>query len=193
MRLRFVTTNAGKLREAQAYLGPLGIRVVLRRARVWEVQADRLDEIARNKARQLRGRVPPPYMLEDAGLFVHALGGFPGPYSAYALRTLGCKGILRLLRTQSRRARDAHFEAVVAFVDEAGRLRLFRGRSEGRIAERGRGRHGFGFDPIFLPHGQERTFAELEAEAKSRTSHRGQALAALARHLRRAATFKEKG
>lgn len=193
MRIRFVTGNPGKVRDARAVLEPLGIHVAHGRAPTQEIQADRLDAIARHKARQLMDRVPLPYFLEDAGLFVRALDGFPGPYSAHAYRTLGCDGLLRLL-ARPRTDRRARFEAVVAFVDASRRLRLFRGTCDGRIATRARGDHGFGFDPIFVPDGQRRTFAQLSPDEKGRLSHRGRALRALARHLdpSRAATKRVK-
>lgn len=183
MKLRFVTGNPGKLREALEVLSPLGIEAKGHRAPIVEIQADRLAEVASFKARNLLGRVPPPYFLEDAGLFVKALGGFPGPYSSYAFRTIGCEGILHLVAHHG--ARAARFEATIAYIDAGTRLRLFRGQTLGRIATAARGTRGFGFDPIFQPQGHRRTYAELEPEEKNRVSHRGKALRAFARHLLR--------
>lgn len=178
MILRFVTGNSGKVAEAQAILAPRGIRVEAAPAHVVEIQADALDEVARAKADQARRHVARPFIVEDAGLFIHALKGFPGVYSAPVYKMLGNEGVLRLL--EGVEDRSAHFEAVVAYVDGDGPARLFRGRVDGVITERAQGSGGFGFDPIFTPQGGGGTFAQLDREAKSRASHRGQALRALA-------------
>ncbi|MBI2077245.1 MAG: RdgB/HAM1 family non-canonical purine NTP pyrophosphatase [Euryarchaeota archaeon] len=183
MRIRFVTTNPGKIEEARARLGPRGVDVRPHAARPTELQADTLEEVARHKAESVRGRAPAPYFVEDAGLFVDALGGFPGVYSRHAFDTIGCRGILRLLAGVPARRRAARFRAVIAYADRGGRLHLFEGTVKGRITARPRGGNGFGFDPIFEPHGLDRTFAELGTAEKGQASHRGRALDALAKHL----------
>lgn len=181
MKLHFITGNAGKAREAAEKLAPLGIEVEALPVPTVEIQADTLEEVARAKAEVLRPLVPRPFFVEDAGLFVDALRGFPGVYSAHAYRTLGNAGLLRLL--PARTERTARFRAVIAYVADEGEPRLFAGECEGRIAPRPRGTQGFGFDPIFLPKGARKTFAELSTDGKSRISHRGRALDALAAHL----------
>lgn len=181
MKIRFVTSNPGKLREATAHLSPLGLEVESAAAPIVEIQADTLEEVARAKAESIRGRVEPPYFVEDAGLFVDALSGFPGVYSHYAYRTIGWQGLLRLLHDGV--PRTAAFRAVIGYVAGTGAPGLFAGEALGRIASAGRGGQGFGFDPIFVPDGESRTFAELGPEEKSHVSHRGRALEALAAHL----------
>lgn len=182
MRLTFVTSNKGKLHEATTALAPLGIEVVGSDLKPVEIQADTLEEIARAKCEVLIGRLPAPFMVDDGGLFVHALKGFPGVFSAHALQTLGVPGILRLM--QGEEERRAHFAAVVGYWD-GSQVRLFPGRCDGRLAHAPRSHgHGFGFDPIFVPEGHAETFGELPAEVKNRISHRGRALAQLAAHLR---------
>ena len=147
MRIRFVTTNAGKLGEARARLEPLGFDVRPHSTRPVEIQADTLEAVARHKAKSVRGRTPAPFFVEDAGLFVDRLHGFPGVYSRHAFDTLGCTGILRLLEGARGKGRAAEFRAVVALADGPGRLRTFTGAVRGRITLRARGRQGFGFDP----------------------------------------------
>jgi XTP/dITP diphosphohydrolase len=183
VNVRFVTGNPGKAAEAQAALAPLGIHVEPVDERTHEIQADTLEEVARAKAEALRARVPPPYFVEDAGLFVRSLQGFPGVYSAYVYRTLGNAGLLRLL--PGHQDRRATFRAVIAYVVGDGPPELFVGEAPGTLAPRQRGSNGFGFDPIFVPRGLRRTFAELSQAEKSRHSHRGRALAAFASSLRR--------
>lgn len=181
MNVRFVTGNVGKAAEAAAVLAPLGIHVEPVAASVHEIQADTLEEVARAKADALRGHVAPPFFVEDAGLFVDALEGFPGVYSAYAFKTLGNAGILRLL--SSTRRRRASFRAVVAYVDGPGKPRLFSGECHGSIATAAVGSQGFGFDPVFRPLGARRTFAQFTAAEKNAVSHRGEAMRRFATHL----------
>ena len=183
MKLVFVTGNKGKAHEAQTALAPLGIEVEARDLKPVEIQGDALEEIARAKCEVLAGKVEGPFIVDDGGLFVHALKDFPGQYSAFILRTLGVPGILKLMEgVEDRRAR---FAAVVAYHDGKD-VRVFPGRCDGRLAHAPRSTgHGFGFDPIFVPDGEEKTFAELPAEAKNRMSHRGRALAGLVAHLGR--------
>lgn len=175
----FYTSNPGKLREVRHRLAPLGWRVLQGRRRLVEPQADDLETVARAKL----GQVPPSsgvVLVEDAGLFVRGLQGFPGVYSAYALRTLGPARLARLLPAGDRRA---SFRAVMAFRVGMGTPRVVVGEVKGSIARHPRGTSGFGFDPIFVPSGERRTFAELSPEEKDRLSHRGMALNRLVRAL----------
>lgn len=180
--LSFVTGNKGKLHEATEALAPLGFRVVGSDLKPVEIQADSLHEVSRAKCDVLRGRIEPPFMVDDGGLFVPALADFPGVFSAHALKTIGVPGILKLMEgVEDRRAR---FEAVISLFD-GNDIMSFHGRCDGSLTRAPRaGGHGFGFDPIFVPEGQTRTFAELPAAYKNEFSHRGRALAKLAAHLR---------
>jgi XTP/dITP diphosphohydrolase len=184
MKIRFCTTNPGKLAEAQARLGPLGYSVEGARPEAPEIQADMLEAVARAKAQSLIGSLEPPFFCEDAGLFIDALKGFPGVYSHPAFKTIGNEGILRLLMTESRRT--ATFRAVIALVEADHAIRLFLGEAPGLIARSPRGTNGFGFDPIFEPIGSTRTFAQFDAAEKGQVSHRGRALDQLAKHLAQA-------
>jgi XTP/dITP diphosphohydrolase len=163
----FVTGNSNKFREVSA-MTSLG----LRQARIPypEIQADSLREVALFGARCVREKLKKPFFLEDSGLFIDALGGFPGPYSRYVLETVGLAGILALLRNRQRHAR---FECVVAFADKT--TRLFVGSVNGSIANASRGTNGFGYDPIFIPEGSRKTFAEMETTEKNLYSHRARA------------------
>jgi len=181
MIVRFVTGNAGKLQEAAAQLASAGVQVEAAPAPVVEIQADSLEAVARSKAEQAAKAVRPPFFVEDAGLFIHALNGFPGVYSAPVYKTLGNQGVLRLLEGVG--DRSAHFEAVIVFVDAARASHVFHGQVQGTIAPRADGEGGFGFDPIFIPTGAAKTFARLSPPEKAAVSHRGNALRLLARHL----------
>jgi XTP/dITP diphosphohydrolase len=174
--LTFVTGNAGKVRELAALVAEHGFTVVQDDGGYPEIQAETLAEVAQAGAKALLGRIRPPFLLEDSGLFVDALNGFPGVYSRHALDTIGCAGLIRLLDGAASRA--AEFRAHLLYVDQQGALHGFDGACSGTIAPSPSGASGFGFDPIFRPAGSARTFAEMSAEEKNRVSHRAKAVRA---------------
>ena len=183
--LRVVTSNEGKAREFSQALEGLPWTVERVDMAYEEIQADTLEEVALASAVSVLagGTVAPPFVLEDAGLFVEALRGFPGVYSAYIFRTLGCEGVLRLLEGVS--DRGAGFESRLALCLGPGDIELLAGTCKGTVPEEARGSGGFGFDPIFMPEGEGRTFAEMSIEEKGAISHRGRALARLRDRLTR--------
>jgi len=175
--LRFATTNAGKLREAREYLAGVVDGLEQFDYDYVEVQSDDLAKIAAHGARESYEAVGEPVIVDDSGLFVDALGGFPGPYSSYVYDTLGIERVADLALVEENRG--ARFRAVVAYCD-GDRVETFEGVVPGRIvAPRGDG--GFGYDPIFEHDGT--TFAEMDAAQKNAISHRGRALAKLASWL----------
>lgn len=188
--LTFVTGNAGKVAELQALCKPLGITVVQDARGYPEVQADTLAEVcAAGADHLLAAGLKPPFVLEDSGLFVAALRGFPGVYSRHALDTIGCAGLLRLLRDTEHEVRTAAFQTHLLYVDADGRRHGFDGTCRGRIADQAAGTGGFGFDPVFVPDGEPsgRTFAQLPAARKNELSHRGHAVRAFLAHLAKSA------
>ena len=181
--ITFVTTNPGKFREVSAKLAPLGIRLARRDRAYPELQADRLEDVVRYAAGIVANEVRGEFLIDDSGLFVEALGGFPGVYSSYVYRTVGPAGVLRLLH--GRKERTARFETIFLLSKRGRRPQVFRGECEGTIARAAKGHGGFGFDPIFVPRGARRTFGEMSLAEKNAVSHRARAAEALARHLRR--------
>jgi XTP/dITP diphosphohydrolase len=115
-----------------------------------------------------------PVIVEDAGLFVDALNGFPGPYAAYVYKTIGNKGLLKLMQNVEKRR--AQFWSAIAYCDSEAKAPLvFEGEAEGEITvnERvGNDKSGFGFDPIFQPDGSAKAFAEMTLKEKNGFSHR---------------------
>jgi XTP/dITP diphosphohydrolase len=108
IRLDVITTNPGKMREFRAALEPLGFELDQRSEEIEEIQAETLEEVVRNCMAQLKARGLNNYIIDDSGLFIDSLHGFPGVYSAYALNTIGCQGMLQLLRGKDyRTARSA--------------------------------------------------------------------------------------
>jgi XTP/dITP diphosphohydrolase len=181
--LRIVTSNEGKAREFARALEGLPWRITRVDQEYEEVQADTLDEVAEQSARSIlaSGSVEPPFVLEDAGLFVESLGGFPGVYSAYVFRTIGCEGILRLLGEGD--DRGARFESRIALSTEEREVEIIEGTCIGSLSAVTRGSGGFGFDPIFIPQGHSRTFAQMDISEKESLSHRGRAVASLRARL----------
>lgn len=169
--IHFVTSNKGKFAEAQVIFDDL----VQRDIGYNEIQADTLDEVASFGIKEVRERLPGPVMLEDAGLFVEALRGFPGVYSAYVQKTIGNNGILRLM--EGVEDRRAYFKSVVAYAEPGLEPRFFSGVVDGRIGFEARGTRGFGYDPIFYVG--ERGLGEMELVEKNRISHRAASMRAL--------------
>lgn len=172
-----VTGNRHKVEEASRLLSDTGIRLVQAPIRKDEIQADNLSLIALEAARRAYSVLRRPVLVDDSGLFIDSLNGFPGPYSSYVYKTVGVEGILRLLR--GIRDRRACFRTALAMIYPPLE-RVFHGESCGRIINEPRGSGGFGFDPIFVPEGEERTFAEMSVDEKNTYSHRSRAFKAFA-------------
>lgn len=201
--LYYVTTNPGKLREARQYLGDETI--VDYDYDYAEIQSESMETIAAEGARESYRKLGEPAVVDDSGLFIEGLDGFPGPYSSYVETKLGIDRLWTLAQTLE--DRTASFRCVMAYCDgepfaaspdpidkddraaaaasmdasaeedEPLPVKLFVGTVRGEIvAPRGDG--GFGFDPIFAHDGT--TFAELSSEEKNALSHRGRALAKFA-------------
>ncbi len=171
MKLAVVTGNPHKAREVESYLQGI-IEVEHVPLDCPEFRHNDVREIARGKARFAYQALGRPLIVDDTAFCIRALNGFPGPYAAYVLDTLGNEGILKLMEGVT--DRDARFLTAIAYADEAG-IQVFSGSVKGRIVSP-RGIGGFGYDPIFEVGG--RTFAEVPLEEKSRVSHRGRALTA---------------
>lgn len=167
----FASTNQNKFREVQSILAAHDISVDFAQINLVEVQSDSLEEIAREKAKSAFLRVGQPVIVEDDGLFIDSLKGFPGQYSSHAFKTLGNEGILKLLAGSP--DRGASFRSLIAFHD-GKRMSISEGRVGGRISAK-LTEGGWGYDPIFVPAGSDLTFAELK-DKKSDYSHRKNAL-----------------
>jgi len=175
-----VTGNIHKFAEARVVLSEFGLSTVMLNVDAVEIQADSVERVAEASVMDAVRRCCLPVIVEDAGLFISALKGFPGPYSSYVFRTIGAEGVLKLMKNVN--DRGAFFESAVAFsVPGWNSSKLFRGRTEGIIMDQMKGHGGFGYDPIFAPAGGGgKTFAEMSVDVKNRFSHRGKALRAFA-------------
>ncbi|MEM3031765.1 MAG: RdgB/HAM1 family non-canonical purine NTP pyrophosphatase [Nitrososphaerota archaeon] len=181
MKVVLATSNLHKAREFMAIFKSERMAIGFEKVATLELQSDSLEEIAVFSSIQAYTQLRRPLFVEDAGLFINSLGGFPGPYSSYVYRTIGVEGVVKLVGHD----RKATFVSVIAYYDGKSQPRIFRGSVKGQIAEVPRGRSGFGFDPIFIPAGYDTTFAELGLRRKMTVSHRSRSALRLIRWLRR--------
>ncbi len=174
----FATNNVNKFNEARRVLAEYKMAAGMLRVKTAEIQSADLREIARTSAQDAFTRCHLPVIVEDAGLFVDALHGFPGPYAAYAYKTIGNKGLLKLMENVENR--KAVFQSAIAYCDSDSEAPVvFEGEAEGKITKKehvGNGKASFGFDPIFQPSGSAETFAEMTLEEKNGFSHRAVAV-----------------
>jgi XTP/dITP diphosphohydrolase len=168
----FATGNEGKVLEARIILEPFGIRVKPFSGKGVEIQAD-IERVASFSAKEAARKYHRSLVVEDAGLYVEAMSGFPGAFSSFVFKTVGIPGLLALL---DGRPRKAAFRSAVAYCEPGGRPRIFKGQVTGTIRRTPVGENGFGFDPVFVPDGQRKTLGELTMEEKCAISHRGHAM-----------------
>lgn len=188
MKIVFATNNAHKLSEVSQALGEAFTLVTPRECGITEDIPENeptLEGNALAKARYIRSRTGLDCFADDTGLEVEALGGEPGVHSArYATDGHDDEANKRLLlqRLEGVRNRRARFRTAIALIDGDGE-HLFEGVVYGDIAWEEHGADGFGYDPLFIPEGEQRTFAQMSAEEKNAISHRGRAVRRLAEYL----------
>ena len=171
----FVTSNIHKFLEARNILAKYKLATAKLRVEAIEIQDDNLEKIARFSVLDAVNNCNLPVFVEDAGIFIEALKGFPGPYSKFVFNTVTLKGVLKLMDGVENR--NAYFMSVIAFASPQEQPICFVGKVDGKISLQQKGNSGFGYDPIFIPDdGDGRTFAELTTNEKNRLSHRGEAL-----------------
>ncbi len=180
MKLKVITGNPGKVREYEKELSCYGIDMEHFPHPYDEVQTSDLEEVVNKGMDTLIAEGIRDFIVDDSGLFVDSLKGFPGVWSAYAQKTVGNSGIIKLL--DGVEDRDAEFRCCIG-CDIKGERIVVTGVCRGHIIDAERGTDGFGFDPIFS-HDGERTFAEVPLDEKNAVSHRGNAVKLLIEELR---------
>ncbi len=172
--LVFVTSNLGKLKEAEEVLG---VKLHHHALDLPELQTMDLEEVVRHKARTAWERLGQPVLVEDTSLELAGMGGFPGPLVRWLLVSVGPAGIARVAHAFTDPRATVRCMACAC---EGGEEVVGLGVVRGRIAERPRGRKGFGWDSVFIPdEGGGRTYAQMPAGVKNALSHRRKALEAL--------------
>ncbi len=189
MKICFATNNAKKIEEVKAALEPDFEIVSLQEIGCFEElpeTGDTLDHNAFQKARYVKDHYGVDCFADDTGLEVDALGGAPGVYSgrfAGEPRSDTRNIDLLLEKMEGETDRKARFRTVIALILE-GKEYAFEGSAEGEILNQKIGTGGFGYDPVFLPQGFNKTFAELSLSEKNEISHRGKAVKSLISFLR---------
>ncbi|MFH1393479.1 MAG: XTP/dITP diphosphatase [Candidatus Micrarchaeota archaeon] len=181
MEIHFATSNVHKFKEAQEMLKDARVELKRFGFEYREIRSESLEEIARDAAAAAFGRLKKPVFVEDSGLFIDSLNGFPGTYSGWTFGKIGSGGMLRLLA--GAKERSAHFGSCVAFADGKG-VKTFSGTCRGTISPEARGTGGFGYDPIFVPEGHNETFAQ-SIILKNKLSHRYNSLLKFSNYLRK--------
>jgi XTP/dITP diphosphohydrolase len=185
-KLILATNNIHKISEMKAILEGLDLEILSAKDfpdfPEVEETGKTLSENAILKVKAVWRKHRLPAVADDTGLEVDYLGGAPGVYSA-RFAGAGCsfadnnRKLLSLLNNVPEEERSARFKCVISFADLTGKVYSVEGVLEGEIAEYPRGRHGFGYDPVFIVRGTGKTLAELAAAEKNRISHRARALA----------------
>jgi non-canonical purine NTP pyrophosphatase (RdgB/HAM1 family) len=169
MLYTLVTSSSNKAAEIAAITGEPFPTAALD---LPEIQSLDLREVLRHKAREAFGRLGRPVVVEDVSLELAGLGGFPGPLIKWLLQAAGPEGLVAVCDG----ARDRRARAVCGVLAWDGESELWaEGSVEGSIASAPQGSSGFGWDPVFVPEGHDRTFALMSAEKKNAVSHRGAA------------------
>ncbi len=164
----FITSNKHKYEE---------IKKIIRNVKMLtipypEIQTEKPEEVVLYGIEYLKEKVDGKFFIEDSGLFIKSLNNFPGVYSSFVFKTIGNKGILKLM--ENKKNREAYFASIIGYYD--GEINLFKGICKGRIAREERGNNGFGYDPVFIPEKKRKTFGEMKIEEKNLYSHRSRAL-----------------
>ncbi|MCL1905057.1 MAG: RdgB/HAM1 family non-canonical purine NTP pyrophosphatase [Methanomassiliicoccaceae archaeon] len=179
MILKVVTSNLGKVREYQEALSNFSIGAEHVRIPYDEIQTSSLEDVVAKGMEHLKASGLGDFIIDDSGMFIDALKGFPGVYSAYVQRTIGNAGVLKLMENEEKR--KANFQCCIGCnINEKDIVVL--GRCDGMILKREAGTEGFGYDPIFSPDGK-RSFAEIPIVEKNKISHRGNAVRLLMKEI----------
>lgn len=180
MKLIFATSNQNKIKEVNRILGD---DVVLEGTSLEIDEIQSLDpiKVTEEKARSYYKEVKSPLIVEDTSLSFNGLNGLPGPYINDFSKALNNKGLIELLANTDNRRAIA--QVTFCLILDENTIHTFVGKVEGNISTEERGTNGFGWDPIFIPLSQDKTFAEMNDTEKDAFSMRGKALALLQQYL----------
>ena len=170
--MKFITSNKHKFDEIREVFNKAGIQIEWLKLKYDELQEDFTESISYKSALSLKGIIDGNFFLEDTGLYIRSLSGFPGPYSSFVSKTISNDGLLKLLEAKDR---SAYFKTVVSLCVDR-RILQFGGILNGKIAETPSGENGFGFDPVFIPDGLNKTLADIGIKEKNEFSHRSRAI-----------------
>ncbi len=176
MELIFITGNKNKLEEARSILGK---NIESKDIDLPEIQSLSAEEVAKDKARRAYEIIKKPVLVEDSGFYISAWNNFPGALIKWALKTIGIEKISDYIAGSADKLAVA--EACLCLYD-GNDYKIFSGKQNGIITIP-KGSNGFGFDPIFMPEGFDKTLGEMSFEEKNRISMRKQAFTKLKEYL----------
>ena|SRR3989338_10419157 len=171
-----ITSNKHKVAEINQILGT---NYKVSKIDIPEIQSLNLDEVIEAKARTAYEIVKKPVLVTDVSLEIKALNGLPGPFVKYFVQTIGAGGTANLIKNKSKKAKVT--DALGLYDGKV--LRIFKGTLEGTISDSPKGDSGFGFDVVFIPKGQKKTYAQMSETEKNEISHRSIALEKLKAYL----------
>jgi len=171
-RLVLITQNKHKLKELTPLFRKYNVGFDTTSHEKHEIRSENIEDIARVAAKVAFETLQRPVVVDDTGFFVDSLNGFPGSYAGIVLKFIGYDGILRLMTDKVERT--SVFKTAVGYFD-GKHLVSFLGTMSGSVARESAGVGGFGYDPIFIPDGFTKTYAELTFEEKVSISHRTKA------------------
>ena len=163
-KIVYVTGNWAKIESAKQYLEPLGFEIDNVKMDVIEIQADTASEVAKFSAKYASEKLGCDVLKNDSGLYVDALGGFPGPYTHYADDTIKEDGLLKLLQGESNRR--AKFVESFAYCEYGKEPVVFESVTYGTIATEKSGTYGWSWDFVFIPDGQTQTMGNFPDEER---------------------------
>ncbi|MFT4311312.1 MAG: RdgB/HAM1 family non-canonical purine NTP pyrophosphatase [Candidatus Woesearchaeota archaeon] len=174
--MKFITSNKNKFLEVKQILGE---HIEQLNIDVEEIQSLDIEKVIKQKVEEIKKHYNKPFFCEDVSVELKALEGFPGPLIKFLVKSIGSKGIHKILQGYEEKAAKAI--CVVGYFD-GEKTHIFKGEIKGKIVEP-KGESGFGFDPVFIPQGFNKTFAEMSDKEKNKISHRKKAFLKLNEYL----------
>lgn len=169
-KILVITGNQNKAEEIASITG---LEVETKKLELPEIQSLSVEEVAKKKAMDAYKIVRQPVIVDDTGMSIEALNSLPGALVFFFLASLGTQGILDIMR--NKKNRKASVSTCIAYADNEG-VKTFVGTVFGVISKEIKGESGFGYDPIFIPEGYDKTYAEMSADEKNKISMRKIAL-----------------
>ncbi|NOZ80848.1 MAG: non-canonical purine NTP pyrophosphatase [DPANN group archaeon] len=157
MEITLITSNRNKAREFKLILRDFA-KIITFAMEYPELRSDDPREIVALAAKQLAEKMQRPVMVEDSGLFIRALNGFPGTCTKYVFERIGNKGILKVM--SGKKDRTCYYKSAIAYCAPGEQPKTVIGIEEGRLATKETGTKGWGQDPIFIPKGKRKTYGE---------------------------------
>lgn len=170
------STNPGKIAEINSILGT---NHKVSKINIPEIQSLSLDEVISAKAKEAYRRIKKPVLVTDVSLEIEALGSLPGPFVKFFLKTLNAEKTVGLIKGKNTKTKIT--DAIAIF--DGKNLKIFKGQVYGHLIPKAKGKHGFGFDFVFIPEGASKTYAQMSPEEKNKISHRAIALKKLKAYL----------